>query len=177
MSWLVFYCTVPSDRVEERVFAILVLISFYGVFFSRSCPWCFRSDYRALNTILIAQWSKPCSILSMAYLIIESIRFSKARTKLIVDSQSLLCPLLCYIFVPYLRRLLRAHSFIRLMIGSASPYLPNNISSPPQSWSYQLKSPIIIISTTVPISHCTFIIMLSKWLHVLSKAEALPPSM
>jgi hypothetical protein len=34
-------------------------------------------------------------------------------------------------------------SFMRSMIGSASPCLPRDTSSPPQSWSWRLKSPTI----------------------------------
>lgn len=76
----------PSDGEVARVLAILVLIFFHDAFFSRSRSGCFRASHEVSNTILIARWSEPCSVLSITHLTIESVKISEARARSIVDS-------------------------------------------------------------------------------------------
>ena len=166
----------PSDSMLSRLVIILALISFHGMFLSSSHSCCLATRTRTSNTVSIAQWSEPCSVPYTAHLTMEPIRFSKARTRSIVDSWSPPYPPPCHVFVPHFSRLLRANSLIRSMIGSTSPCLSKDTSSPPQSWSCQLKSPIIRASTTAPISCLTLVIALHKLLYMSHKAWASPPS-
>ncbi|KAI3113531.1 hypothetical protein CBS147330_9865 [Penicillium roqueforti] len=88
MSRSVFYCTEPSTRVAASVPTILTLISFHSAFFSSSRSDYFGASHGASKTVSMVQWSEPCSVPWTAHLIIESVKFSEARARSIVDSQS-----------------------------------------------------------------------------------------
>jgi hypothetical protein len=136
--------------------------NFSGACLNKSSPLAHELCQFASNTVSMAQWSDPCSVPSIAHLTMESAGFSEARTRSIVDSQSPLYPTPCHVFVPHLSRLLSADSFMKSMIRSASPCLTKDTSSPPQSWLWRLKSPIIIISNAIPMSRRTSIITLRR---------------
>ena len=176
ISWLVLCCTVLSDGVLSRLVVILALIPFHDMFLSSSCSCCLATRTGMSNMVLIMQWLEPCSVPCTAHLTMEPVRFSEARTRLIVNLWSPPCPPPCHVFVPCFSRLLRANSLIRSMIGSALPYLSKDMLLPPQSWSCWLKSPTIRASTTVPVSCLTLVIALCKLLYVSCKAWASPPS-
>jgi hypothetical protein len=121
-------------------------MSFHGAFLKRSLSSATGSGVTTSNIVSIALWSEPCSVACVPHLTTDVASSSEANTKSIVVSQS---PLL-HVFVPRGSRLHSPCSLISSMIGSASPCLPAETSSPPHSWSCRLKSPESNTSTRVP---------------------------
>ena len=100
------------------------------------------------NIVSIAQQSNLCSILYMKQLITDSASLSNTSIRSIIVSQ-LSSPF--YVLIPCCKRLCSKNFLINSTIKSPSPCLELATLSPPQSWSCQLKSLAMIISSLAPV--------------------------
>ncbi|KAH6985170.1 hypothetical protein EDB80DRAFT_733405, partial [Ilyonectria destructans] len=146
INWSVCSCTPTVQGSSWRLSSTLVLIAVHGAFLNNSLSVTIRSGLARSNVVWIARWSDPCSVGCMEHVTISSATSAVASTRSIVLSLS--GP--CHVFVPLGRRLQRPCSFMRSMIGSASPCLAKATSSPPHSRSCWLKSPASMTSTAIP---------------------------